>query len=121
LDRVLDSERRKMKFLYVLQIVGGCIMIVGYVPQVRQIVRTRSVRDLNIKLFIMLSVGLVFMEVYAVGLVVHDNAGGAFLITNTLALAVNIFVAVLIAYYSKPGRAVEREGVEEAAGADSAG
>jgi len=109
-----------MEFLYVLQIVGGCIMILGYVPQVRQIVRTRSVRDLNIKLFIMLSVGLVFMEVYAIGLVVHDHAGGAFLITNTLALAVNIFVAFLIAYYSKPGQAAVEPEMEKAVGAEPA-
>ena len=109
-----------MRFLYVLQILGGCIMLLGYVPQVRQIVRTRSVRDLNITLFIMLSVGLVFMEVYAIGLVVHDHTGGAFLITNTLALAVNICVAVLIAWYSKSGQAAGIVEVEEAAETGSA-
>ena len=95
-------------------------MILGYVPHVRQIVRTRSVSDLNIKLFIMLSVGLVFMEVYAIGLVVHDHAGGAFLITNTLALAVNIFVAFLIAYYSKPAQAAVEPEMEKAVGAEPA-
>ncbi len=69
-----------MKFLYAMQIVGGCIMLVGYFPQVAQIVRTRTgVRDLNIKMFMMLSVGLMMMEAYAIGLVVHDHSGQAYL------------------------------------------
>ena len=88
-------------------------MAVGYFPQVRQIVRTKSVRDLNIKLFLMLSLGLVMMEAYAIGLVVHSHTGAAYLITNTLALCLNILVAVLIAYYRKP-RPAAGSGAEQA-------
>jgi MtN3 and saliva related transmembrane protein len=91
-----------MHFLYMLQIVGGGIMVFGYFPQVRQIIRTKSVKDLNIMTFIFLCLGIAMMEAYAIGLVVHDHTGGAFLITNTAALAVNIMVVIMIAIYRKP-------------------
>ncbi|HEY5501874.1 MAG TPA: PQ-loop domain-containing transporter [Candidatus Anoxymicrobiaceae bacterium] len=110
-----------MKFLYAMQIVGGCIMLVGYFPQVAQIVRTKTVRDLNIKMFVMLSVGLLMMEAYAIGIVVHDHSGQAYLITNTLGLAVNITVAGLIAYYRKPRGAVADATLEGESAAGSAG
>jgi len=88
-----------MKYLYVLQIVGGAIMAVGYFPQIRQIVVTKSVRDLNIKTFMFLLLGLMMMEAYAIGLVVHDHTGDAFLITNSVALVLNLLVVLLIAFY----------------------
>jgi MtN3 and saliva related transmembrane protein len=91
-----------MRFLYMMQIVGGGIMVLGYFPQVRQIIRTKSVKDLNIKTFMFLCLGIAMMEAYAIGLVVHDHTGGAFLITNTAALAVNIMVVIMIAVYRKP-------------------
>jgi MtN3 and saliva related transmembrane protein len=93
-----------MKILYMLQIVGGAIMVAGYFPQIRQIVVTRSVRDLNIRTFMFLCLGLMMMEAYALGLVLHDHTGGAFLITNTLALAVNLAVVALIAIFRKSRR-----------------
>ncbi|MHB8894094.1 MAG: PQ-loop domain-containing transporter [Candidatus Geothermincolia bacterium] len=95
-----------MDILYALQIIGGSIMILGYYPQIRQILVTRSVRDLNIKTFLFLCLGLSMMEAYAIGLVVHNHTGGAFLITNTVALMVNLFVVGLIAFFStrKPGK-----------------
>lgn len=90
-----------MKLLYVLQIVGGAIMVLGYFPQIRQMIVTKSVQDLNIKTFLTLCLGLSMMEAYAIGLVVHDHTGGAFLITNTFALVVNLLVVALIALYRK--------------------
>ena len=87
----------------------------GYFPQVAQIIRTKSVRDLNIKMFLMLSLGLLLMEAYAIGIVVHDHSGQAYLITNTLGLVVNITVAGLIAYYRKP-RGVSADAALEAEG-----
>ena len=97
-----SAKGSKMSFLYALQIIGGCIMVIGYFPQIRQILKTRSVRDLNIKTFISITIGIAMMETYAIGLVIHDHTGGAFLITNSLALAVNVLVVGLIAFFSKP-------------------
>lgn len=101
-----------MSILYIMQIIGGCIMAAGYIPQIHQIFKTRHVRDLNIRTFISLSVGLALMETYAIGLVVHDHTGDAFLITNSLGLALNLFVVFLIAYYRRRGP-VEVEVVDE--------
>lgn len=102
-----------MHFLYMLQIVGGGIMVLGYFPQVRQIVRTKSVKDLNIKTFMFLCLGIAMMEAYAIGLVVHEHTGSAFLITNTAALAVNIMVVIMIAIYRKPAATDTEVSLEE--------
>lgn len=102
-----------MRVLYVMQIVGGCIMAAGYFPQIHQILKTRHVRDLNIRTFISLTIGLSLMEAYAIGLVVHENTGDAFLITNSLGLAMNLLVVALIAYYHRRGPAELEEVVEE--------
>lgn len=105
-----------MGILYVMQVIGGCIMATGYIPQLRQMVRTKSVRDLNIKTFIALSIGLVMMESYAIGLVVHDHTGDAFLITNTLGLILNTVVVILIVYYRSKAPAPPVPGATPQAG-----
>jgi MtN3 and saliva related transmembrane protein len=104
-----------MRFLYALQIIGGSIMVLGYIPQIRQMVRTKSVRDLNIKTFVALCLGISMMEAYAVGLVVHDHTGGAFLITNSLAVLVNLLVVALIVKYREPETVEEEMSVEDQA------
>jgi MtN3 and saliva related transmembrane protein len=90
-----------MKLLYAMQIIGGCIMAAGYIPQVHQILKTKQVRDLNIRTFISLSFGLTMMEAYAIGLVAHDRTTSAFLITNSLGLGLNTAVVLLIAFYRR--------------------
>lgn len=94
-----------MNILYALQIIGGAVMALAYFPQIRQTLKTKSVRDLNIRTFILLTLGIAMMEAYAIGLVVHDHTGGAFLITNTLGLLLNMFVVTLIAVFRRPAAA----------------
>lgn len=85
-------------FFDILQLVGGFILAFGNIPQILQIVRTKSAGDLNLKTFILMFVGIIMMEVYAINLVVH-GAGGAFLATNTLALiAAGTMVALIIKF-----------------------
>jgi len=81
-----------------LQLIGGIIMSFGQIPQIIQIIRTKSARDLNLKTYIMMFTGISFMETYAINLVVHGS-GGAFLITNTLSLfASGIMITLILKY-----------------------
>ena len=81
-----------------LQLIGGIILSFGQIPQIIQIERTKSARDINLKTYIMMFTGIFFMETYAINLVVHGS-GGAFLITNTLSLlASGIMIALILKY-----------------------
>lgn len=81
-----------------LQLIGGIVMAFGQIPQIVQIVKTKSAQDLNIKTYLMMCTGIVLMEVYAVNLVLHGS-GGAFLITNSISLlAVAIMIALILKY-----------------------
>jgi MtN3 and saliva related transmembrane protein len=61
--------------------LGGFILAFGNIPQILQILRTKSAVDLNLKTYILMIIGVSMMEVYAINLVVHGS-GGAFLATN---------------------------------------
>jgi MtN3 and saliva related transmembrane protein len=78
-----------------LQFIGGFILSFGYIFQVVQIIKTKSVNDLNLKTFISIFIGILFMEIYAVNLVV-TGVGHMFLITNSMALILAGIMCVLI-------------------------
>ena len=78
-----------------LQLAGGIILAVGYLPQIIQIIRTRSCEDLNLKTYLAMSVGILLMEVYAINLVTQGS-GLMFLITNSTSLFLVIFICILI-------------------------
>lgn len=81
-----------------LQLIGGLILSFGYIPQIIQIVKTKSVNDLNFKTFFMIFLGILFMEVYAVNLV-YTGSGLMFLVTNTMALLLSGTMVLLIKMY----------------------
>ncbi|MGF7046730.1 MtN3 and saliva related transmembrane protein [Paenibacillus sp. DS2015] len=81
-----------------MQLLGGIILSCGWVPQIIQIVRTKSVEDLNKKTFILLFVGIGLMEVYGVHLALA-GVGYAFLVTNTLSLFLIMIILSLIWKY----------------------
>jgi MtN3 and saliva related transmembrane protein len=80
------------------QLIGGVILSFGWIPQIVQIIRTKSVKDLNQKTFWLLFAGIGLMEVYAVSLAL-DGVGYAFLITNTMSLVLIVFLLALILMY----------------------
>ena len=84
-----------------LQLLGGIIMSFGQIPQIIQIIKTKSAKDINLKTYIMMFIGISLMETYAINLVVHGT-GGAFLITNTLSLiASGVMIALILKYGKK--------------------
>jgi len=82
----------------IMQLVGGIILALGWVPQIAQIVRTKSVADLSLKSYLLIALGIGLMEAYAISLAV-TGVGIAFLITNTISLAVVLVVVGLILRY----------------------
>lgn len=79
-----------------LQLCGGLILAFGYIPQIMQITKTKSVNDLNLKTFGLISIGVALMEIYAINLVITAKVGQMYLITNSLALAISFIICILI-------------------------
>ena len=78
-----------------LQLIGGIILSFGYIPQIVQIIKTKSVNDLNLKTFLSVFIGILFMEVYAINLAVNKT-GYMFLVTNSMALILSGIMCILI-------------------------
>jgi MtN3 and saliva related transmembrane protein len=83
-----------------LQLIGGIVLSFGYIPQILQIIKTESVRDLNIKTNSMVLIGISLMEIYAINLF-NSGSGGMYLVTNTIALIFALIMVVLICIYRK--------------------
>jgi MtN3 and saliva related transmembrane protein len=79
----------------ILQLIGGLILSLGYIPQITQTIKTKSVKDLNIKTYLLIFAGILFMETYAINLTAHGQ-GHMFLVTNSLALTLSGTMCILI-------------------------
>jgi len=79
----------------ILQLIGGLILSFGYMPQIIQIFKTKSVNDLNLKTFLSVFIGILFMEIYAVNLVIN-KVGYMFLVTNSMSLFLSGLVCIMI-------------------------
>jgi len=84
----------------IMQLCGGIILAGGWIPQVIQIIKTKSVRDLNLKTFVFAFVGIFLMELYAINLM-FNGSGHMFLITNTIALSMQGLMCGLIILYKQ--------------------
>ncbi|WP_313342426.1 PQ-loop domain-containing transporter [Sedimentibacter sp.] len=95
-------------FFDALQLIGGAIMSFGQIPQIIQIIRTKSAKDLNLKTFSMMLTGILLMEIYAINLVLNGS-GGAFLITNTVSLIASAIMVFLILKYGNKQNRIDAE------------
>ena len=96
----------------VLQIIGGIILAVGYIPQIRQVVRTHSCKDLNLKTYAAILSGIICMEAYAINLVLNGS-GLMFLITNSLSLLMTLSLCIAILFVSKAKSKRSKESQED--------
>jgi len=78
-----------------LQLIGGLILAIGYIPQIVQLLKTRSCKELNLKTYIAMTTGISLMEIYAINLV-RNGSGVMFAITNTFSLALVAAISVMI-------------------------
>ena len=84
-----------MTFFDYLQLLGGFVLALGYIPQIIQIITTHSCRDMNLRTYLAMVLGIGLMEVYAINLVLNES-GLMFLITNSVSLLLVIFICLLI-------------------------
>lgn len=84
-----------------MQLIGGIILSIGWIPQIVQILKTKSVSDLSLKAYLLMLLGIGLMEAYAVSLAL-EGTGYAFLVTNTMSLTVVSTVVLLILRYRSP-------------------
>ena len=85
------------------QLIGGVIMSIGYIPQIAQVLRTKSAEGLNFKSFGMIFSGILLYEIYAISLVVLDGSGHMYLITNSVSTFLSGLMCVLIKFYEDKG------------------
>ena len=85
----------------IFQLIGGVIMSVGYIPQIVQMLGTKSSEGLNFKSFGMIFAGIALYEIYAVALVVIDGSGHMYLITNSVSTLLSGLMCLLIKVYEK--------------------
>lgn len=78
-----------------LQLAGGLILAFGYIPQLLQLCSTRSSKDINLKTYIAITVGISLMEIYAFNLV-RNGSGVMFAVTNTLSLVISCTITITI-------------------------
>lgn len=89
-----------MDIFDLLQLIGGLMLSVGYIPQVKQVVTTKSVEDLNLRTALLLFLGISLMEIYAINLVLMKTAYMLF-VTNTISVFLSGLMLVLIIKYKK--------------------
>lgn len=87
----------------IFQFVGGIILSVGYIPQIVQIFRTKSSEGLNFKSFGMIFAGILLYEIYAISLVVINDSGHMYLITNSISTFLSGSMCLLIKIFAKKG------------------
>ena len=98
-DIIRDGNQRCYMF-DALQLIGGLILAVGYIPQIVQLIRTKSCKDLNLKTYVTVFIGVALMEAYAINMAANGS-GLMFLITNSMALTINGVLCGLIIKYKK--------------------
>jgi MtN3 and saliva related transmembrane protein len=83
-----------------LQFIGGIILSIGYIPQIRQIIKTKSVKDFNAVYLLSLAFGVGLMEIYAIYNLIQGVAI-MFFVTNTIAFILAVTMLVLYKIYKK--------------------
>lgn len=83
-----------------LQLIGGIILSIGYIPQIYKTIKTKSVEDLSSAYYINVCLGILLMELYAIYNAVMGVAY-MFLITNSISLILSGTMLVLTLCYRK--------------------
>jgi MtN3 and saliva related transmembrane protein len=94
-------------FINILQLIGGIILSVGYIPQIKQIIKTKSVNDFNSTYLISIATGVGLMEIYAVYNLLHGTAV-MFFVTNTIAFLLGLLMLILYLVFRKSKKRVLR-------------
>lgn len=84
----------------ICQLIGGLVIGLSYLPQIIQILKTKSVQDLNLTSYVTLGIGLGLTELYALYLLIAQGLG-MYLLTNSIGLITIIIMIILVIKYKK--------------------
>lgn len=87
-------------FINLLQLVGGIILSIGYIPQITKTIKTKSVEDISSTYYLNVFIGIMFMEIYAIYNAVQGVAY-MFLITNSVSSLLSGSMLFLTKRYGK--------------------
>lgn len=93
-----------LSFFNMLQLIGGLILAVGYLPQIIKIIKTKSVRDFSLIYLGGIFTGIVFMEAYAVYMFFVQGTAGAFFATNTVSFVLSGTEFLLVILFWNRGK-----------------
>jgi MtN3 and saliva related transmembrane protein len=91
-----------VQFFSMLQLIGGVILSIGYIPQIIKMIKTRSVDDFSKMYLGSIFFGIVLMELYAVYMyiVLGIPEMQSFFITNTASTILSGTEFVLLMLFS---------------------
>ncbi len=90
-----------------LQLLGGVILSTGYLPQIWQILRTKSAHDINLWMYVQVVLGVCCMEAYALYLWATTGQW-FFLTTNSVSLVMSLTIVLLKLRYGRRERPCRR-------------
>jgi MtN3 and saliva related transmembrane protein len=90
-----------LAFVNLLQLIGGVILSIGYIPQIAKIIKTKSVGDFSLIYLGSIFGGIVLMEIYAIYMFFVVHTAGAFALTNTLSFILSGTEFFLVLYFLK--------------------
>ncbi len=89
-------------FFDFIQLFGGILLTIGYIPQIRKILRTRNVESFDMTAFSIIALGIGCMEAYATYQWFVLGVAGAFMITNSISFVIALIMVGLILLYRRP-------------------
>lgn len=95
----------------IAQICGAIILSMGYMPQIVQIIKTKSVKDINGNTLLMTFVGIVLFQMYAVHLML-EGKGTLLAGTNSLSLLLSGTMVALKTIYNQKRRGIKNENIK---------
>lgn len=87
-----------MEVIDILGIIAGVCTTSAVVPQLTKAIKTRNVKDVSIRMFIVLVVGFVLWIIYGIS---RDDL--PIILTNGVSLALNSLMIVLILRFGNKG------------------
>lgn len=93
-------------FFNMLQLIGGLGLAIAYIPQIRKILKRKSVRDFSLMYLGFLFAGIVLMEAYAIYMFFFEGQAAAFFVTNTAATILSGTEFFLVCYFWNRGNSL---------------
>ncbi len=89
-----------MEMAEVFQLIGGMILTFAALPQITQVVITKSVEGLNLLTFLMILTGNALKLVYAIHMAVNGY-GLVLIITTSMSFLIILTLTSMIVYYRR--------------------